>query len=280
MLASCTRVRGDVFLRGDAACEGWYCWTEQWLVVDLLRLGYGIADGGGAVGRARAVRVRRQAGSGHDSHLGISSQLVRDDDLRDVQAARPVRSKQPRLVTLSASASQEFRIVERPRSSHRGRRSPYVDFAARAVGAARKAARFGNFIRRIDVPGFRQSVYFQFSELNTGDHSWALIRQPLIVGAGTGYGLDKWRENYGGSRIVNSAYRNPVRNANVGGAQNSRHMYGDASDLRNNSVTQQEWDSMVTAAENAFASWIEPVNGPCGLGCTHADWRYVTGGYQ
>ena len=130
----------------------------------------------------------------------------------------------------------------------------------------------------------RSSQYFGFSEINDGNYSWALIRQPLIVGTWTGYGLDKWRENYDGPRNLNSGYRDPEKHFNLpqcapNCAANSRHMYGDAGDLGNVSYTQAEWNAMVTAAENAFASYIEPLEGPCGLGCTHADWRYVAGGY-
>ena len=124
------------------------------------------------------------------------------------------------------------------------------------------------------------SVYFTFSELNTGDYQWALIRLPLTVAASSGYGLDAWRTNYGSSRIVNSAYRNPARNAAVGGAPQSRHMFGDAVDLRNQGGTLAEWNAMVAAATTAGADFIEPQNGPCALACTHADWRSHAGGYQ
>lgn len=124
------------------------------------------------------------------------------------------------------------------------------------------------------------SVYFTFSELNTGDYTWALVRQPLTISQSSGYGLDDWRANYGSSRIVNSAYRNPARNYAVGGAANSRHMFGDAVDLRNQSGGVPEWNAMVSAANSAKADFVEPQNGPCGLACTHADWRSHSGGYS
>jgi hypothetical protein len=134
-------------------------------------------------------------------------------------------------------------------------------------------------------PDFTQTahaVYFAFSELNTGDYSWGLIRLPLTTASSSGYGLDDWRVNYGASRIVNSAYRNPVRNAAVGGAFSppSRHMFGDATDLRNQSGLMAEYNAMVSAAQAANADFIEPTNGPCGTACTHADWRNHSGGYQ
>jgi hypothetical protein len=126
-----------------------------------------------------------------------------------------------------------------------------------------------------------RSQYFSFSELNTGDYSWALIRQPLVISQTSGYGLDRWRVEYGGPRTINSAYRNPVHNDRIGGATNSRHMFGDAVDLRNESRTEGEWNAMVKAAGEgrANADFIEPRNGPCGIGCVHADWRDHPGGY-
>jgi len=124
-----------------------------------------------------------------------------------------------------------------------------------------------------------RSSYFAFSELNTGDYAWALIRQPLLSPSASGYGLDKWREAFGGPRHINSAYRNPARNAGVGGAAQSRHMYGDAADLRNDSGSITEWKAMKSAARIANADFIEPLEGPCGLGCLHADWRSHSGAY-
>jgi hypothetical protein len=120
------------------------------------------------------------------------------------------------------------------------------------------------------------SYYFSFSELNTGDYSWALVRRPLVRPASSGYGLDRWRELYGAPRIINSAYRNPVHNAGVGGAPNSRHIWGDASDLRNETGTLTEWQRMYDMAGPGYANadYREPSTGPCGLACTHADWRF------
>jgi hypothetical protein len=140
-----------------------------------------------------------------------------------------------------------------------------------------------------DFTNGRQSLYFSFSELNTGDYAWALLRDPLISSAGSGHGLDLFREAFGGPRIINSAYRNPLRNAAVGGAVGSRHMYGDAADVRNESCPSAqncpsptpwvEWDQMVIAGIIADA-WIEPASGPCDVNCVHVDWRHVPGDYQ
>ena len=126
----------------------------------------------------------------------------------------------------------------------------------------------------------RHSTYFTFNELNTGNFAWALIRDPLIIDHNNNnYGLDEWRVAYGIAMTVNSAYRNPARNAAVGGARNSRHMYGDAADIRNVSGTINEYNNMAAAAGTANADYIEPWTGPCGNGCVHADWRNHAGGY-
>jgi N-acetylneuraminic acid mutarotase len=142
------------------------------------------------------------------------------------------------------------------------------------------------------------SANFSFAQLNTTSGAdYALIKNPLVVPASSGYGLDAWVADFGASRIINSAYRTPSHNAAIGGAQASRHMLGDAVDLQNqmcqngNQCSEagiQQWVEMVTAAggveksdnivnvnsTGAKASFIEPRSGPCALNCTHADWRY------
>jgi hypothetical protein len=102
------------------------------------------------------------------------------------------------------------------------------------------------------------------------------VKRPLVVAASSGYGLDRWRELYGSARNTNSVYRNPVRNSVVGGIAQSRHMSGDAVDLRNESRTEVEWQTMYDLAAPGFANadYREPRDGPCGIGCVHADWRY------
>ncbi len=126
------------------------------------------------------------------------------------------------------------------------------------------------------------SVYFQFSEINTScpsqggspEFGWALIKNPLTVPASSGYGLDAWRQDYNAPRIINSGYRDPKQNNDCGGVSASRHILGDAADLRNQSGTQDEWDALRLAALQAHADFREDETGPCGLGCVHADWRY------
>ena len=131
-----------------------------------------------------------------------------------------------------------------------------------------------------DFTNSRGSSYYGFSAINGGDYSYALVRDPLVAAASSGHGLDKWREAFGENRNISSGYRNPARNASVAGATNSRHMYGDAADLDTQTNTQTEWDDMVTAANASDPSYVEPVTGPCGLGCVHIDWRSHSGDYQ
>jgi len=56
--------------------------------------------------------------------------------------------------------------------------------------------------------------------------------------------LDKVRSAWGGSILVNSWYRPPDVNAEVGGAPNSQHIYGRAVDIRPGNgqlTTLQSW---------------------------------------
>ncbi len=134
------------------------------------------------------------------------------------------------------------------------------------------------------------SYYFTFAQLNTGDYAWALVKKPMTAASSSGYGLDDWRVQYGASRIINSAYRNPAHNANLNppGAAQSRHMYGDAADLRSQSYSSScgagsaclaEWNAMITAVGSASqqtgarADYTEPSTLACGYACAHADWR-------
>jgi hypothetical protein len=96
----------------------------------------------------------------------------------------------------------------------------------------------------------------------------------------TDYGLAQWSVESGNLPMnVNSAYRNPSRNNRVGGAKGSRHMYGDAVDIKNETRSIDEYNARRDAAKNAKANYIEPWDGPCGNGCVHADWRNYSGGY-
>jgi len=66
----------------------------------------------------------------------------------------------------------------------------------------------------------------------------------------------------------------------VGRATASRHLFGDAADLRNESYSTPcgsacpaEWNNMVDAAVAADKDYVEPSTGACGYACVHADWR-------
>jgi hypothetical protein len=119
------------------------------------------------------------------------------------------------------------------------------------------------------------AAHFTFNELNVNNpYSWAIIRFPLTASASASYGLERWRANAGGvPRYVNSAYRPPQHNQNVGGVPNSRHIFGDAVDLRNVPRTEAEYNLLKNAALDADAGYVEPLSGSCGYGCVHADWR-------
>jgi len=107
------------------------------------------------------------------------------------------------------------------------------------------------------------SQHFAFNELNGGDYNWAIIRNVLLGG------LEDTRTNNGNVPLtINSGYRNPARNNAVGGAQNSRHMYGDAADIASN---QNTWANLRAAAQAAGAC-SEPL-ALSGYGHVHADWR-------
>jgi hypothetical protein len=116
-----------------------------------------------------------------------------------------------------------------------------------------------------------RSTYFNFSEINWGDYSWALVRTPLTTGK-----LDAWINEQGGApaRPITSGYRNPAHNFNKvhSTAPGSRHMHGDAIDLANISRTVTE-HNFLTETAYAVGAWVEHLSGPCKLGCVHADWR-------
>jgi len=107
------------------------------------------------------------------------------------------------------------------------------------------------------------SANFTFAELNGGDHAWAIIRGSLLNG------LECVRSGNGNVALnINSGYRCPVRNAAVGGASQSRHMFGDAADIASNAGT---WQALHDAGKNCGAC-VEPQS-VSGSGHVHVDWR-------
>lgn len=71
------------------------------------------------------------------------------------------------------------------------------------------------------------TAHFTFQELNTSNsYSYGIFRQTLTAG------VECARQANGGTPLViNSAFRGPHRNQQVGGATESRHIYGDAVDF-------------------------------------------------
>jgi len=151
-----------------------------------------------------------------------------------------------------------------------------------ALVAEYKGKKYANHPKAVDFTkkSSSRSRYFAFNELNKGDYNCALIDKSLTKKA-IDYGLDLWIDktkainpNFGFN--INSAYRNPVHNISVGGKDNSRHIYGDAVDLNNDSQSLDEYNKRYRAAKQAHADWLEDFEGktgPCKAECVHADWR-------
>jgi hypothetical protein len=76
--------------------------------------------------------------------------------------------------------------------------------------------------------------------------------------------LQALRDAAGGLR-VNSGYRSPSYNANVGGASKSRHMYGDAFDLKPLSTSINSLEGVCTSNGGKLVEYNSHV---------HCDWRF------
>ncbi len=110
--------------------------------------------------------------------------------------------------------------------------------------------------------------------------------------------LQELRELFDAPLSLNSAYRSPERNAAIGGATYSRHMYGDAFDIDTpndaaGAVVWQELESYACQDLTDDADFVEPwyddsvdrVCAPsCGSLCTngwlHTDWRWQVPEYR
>lgn len=113
---------------------------------------------------------------------------------------------------------------------------------------------------------------FPFSVLNDGDYNWAIVRNGILYER-----LDIAEEymfwNHSALLQVTSGYRNPEKNAglNPPGAANSRHLYGDAADLKVKLLDKCQYQSAVLQSVSlANASWTDTYS-TCHV---HADWRY------
>jgi len=123
------------------------------------------------------------------------------------------------------------------------------------------------------------SAHFSWAELNhswnyytNAKYLWIVIRDVLYTG------LEATRTYLGNLPMyINSGYRSPMRNAVIGGAKNSRHIYGDAADVRvddfNNdgNADYNDWLMLYNAAGQAGADYREPYN-ETGT-WVHMDWR-------
>ena len=73
--------------------------------------------------------------------------------------------------------------------------------------------------------------FFKPAELaSRGDGSLLVVRRAIVQ-------LDAVRAALGKPLTINSAYRDPIHNAKIGGAPLSRHKFGDAFDI---SLTNQD----------------------------------------
>jgi hypothetical protein len=117
---------------------------------------------------------------------------------------------------------------------------------------------------------FTQSVpapsRYSFDQWNSGTYSWAILKDALI--SNTECVLDE----LGSTPTFNSGYRNPVHNQSIGGATNSRHVYGDADLDTPTAPNNALYDSLKLIAKSG-----------CGVACVeprtmapshfHADYR-------
>lgn len=108
----------------------------------------------------------------------------------------------------------------------------------------------------VNAMTYQNPGHFSFNEINSGSYSWAIFS--------IANNLENIRTDIGNMTMtVNSGYRNPIHNANIGGKPESRHIYGLAADIAvidyngDGNVNKTDWDILATAAQQADA-WVEP----------------------
>jgi hypothetical protein len=118
------------------------------------------------------------------------------------------------------------------------------------------------------------SEYFSWAELNGGfstgnPHSpWGIVTLELSSG------LDMTRAAYGKPIIVNSGYRCPHGNNNVGSAPTSQHVQGLAADIRPTSANMSVQELILLeelAEEHGMATFT--LGYPTYANHVHVDWR-------
>ena len=133
-------------------------------------------------------------------------------------------------------------------------------------------SRYFSFVQ-INIPGPRSSPEF----------AYALMKNPLVVPASSGYGLDAWlqlyQQQYGVSRTIK------LQSLQGSRSKPARHpkeppravMLGDAIDFKDVTGTAIELQNMNNTALKAGADFVETLESGtyCAMTfkCGHADWR-------
>ncbi len=114
--------------------------------------------------------------------------------------------------------------------------------------------------------------YFTFNQLNYPSPKTAPAEFPdIAVLSWEGIGMvNAWYSKT--SFPINSGYRDPVQNKDALGVANSRHQLGYAFDA---GTRDYNWQTLRNSIVNLYGTkvWIEPIDGPCGTACVHADTR-------
>ena len=115
-------------------------------------------------------------------------------------------------------------------------------------------------------PSFTNSAstaHFSFAELNVNqEYGWAILLRGFLNG------LEATRVSYNQAMTVNSGYREPAYNADIGGAPASPHVFGDAADIASGQTT---WQGLHDVAK-ANGACVEPES-ESGSTHVHMDWR-------
>lgn len=80
---------------------------------------------------------------------------------------------------------------------------------------------------RDNGPGLPLSPYFRLVEFASRDGADEVLVHPALVQSV----LDPVRLHFGSPVHISSGYRSPAHNRRIGGARNSRHVYGMAADI-------------------------------------------------
>lgn len=162
--------------------------------------------------------------------------------------------EQPPLTPAPAKpAAAEPAAVKPPSAATRG--EACGDCRDDLIGAYRSS---GRTFECADFTKSRGGEFFPYAQLQGhGFCDWSLIRDPLIATREKGYGLQMLRYVYGEPRQINSAYRDPVHNQKTGGAPRSRHLVGDAADIRNEAAFKQRGASPEAYARE-WAQFLQP----------------------